>query len=88
MPKQASDSSVGRLFEFSSNEGFVQGTNTLEINVNDLSPQASAAGGPPRFYLALAGFWMAPGVELELPKPAGATDGNSADHTHAKRGGR
>ncbi len=88
VPKQASDSSVGRLFEFSSNEGFVQGTNTLEIDVDDLSPQASAAGGPPRFYLALAGFWMAPGVELELPKPAGATDGNSADHTHAKRGGR
>ena len=67
VPKQAGDSSAGRLFEFSSREGFVQGTNTLEIDVDDLSPQASSTAGPPRFCMALGGFWMAPRPELLPP---------------------
>jgi hypothetical protein len=88
VPKQANDSSAGRLFEFSSSEGFVPGANTLEIDVDDLSPQASAASGPPQFCMALAGFWMVPGVELSPPKrpspPKAAESGHSGDGGHPK----
>ena len=92
VPKQPDGSSIGRLIEFSVNESFVRGANTLEIDVDDPRPQASAASGPPRFCLALSGFWMAPGEDLPPPKrPSGAKaaeSGNSGDYAHPNRTSR
>ena len=92
VPKQPDDSFAARLFEFSSSQGFVQGTNTLEIDVDDPSAQASAVGGPPRFGMVLGGFWMAASSELSRPKPPGApraaASGNSRDSGHPQRTSR
>jgi hypothetical protein len=87
LPKQPDDSSVGRLFEFRFRDGFVAGANSLEIAVDDPSPQAVAAPGPPRFFMALGGFWMAPrpGFAGEALRPPAATaDGRPGNEVQPK----
>ena len=74
VPKLPDNNSTGTLFELGMPEGFVRGANRLEINVDDRSPTASAKRGPPRFFLALGGYWLGAEPEKErgsaLPSPA------------------